>query len=97
MPMSLQRPSVSPPGRPGEGSGAAVFVSSPAKRKWSSAMQLTVTGKQVEVGNALRSHVESALEGLLGKYFGTAIEPHPYKLPLSSRIDSSALKEHSKI
>jgi len=39
-------------------------------------MQLTVTGKQVEVGNALRSHVESALEALLDKYFGTAIEAH---------------------
>jgi ribosomal subunit interface protein len=39
-------------------------------------MQLTVTGKQVEVGNALRSHVESALESLLGKYFGSAIEAH---------------------
>ena len=39
-------------------------------------MQLTVTGKQVEVGNALRSHVESALEALLGKYFGSAIEAH---------------------
>jgi ribosomal subunit interface protein len=39
-------------------------------------MQLTVTGKQVEVGNALRSHVESALETLLGKYFGSAIEAH---------------------
>jgi len=39
-------------------------------------MQLTVTGKQVEVGNALRSHVEAALEALLGKYFGTAIEAH---------------------
>ena len=39
-------------------------------------MQLTVTGKQVEVGNALRGHVEAALESLLGKYFGTAIEAH---------------------
>jgi ribosomal subunit interface protein len=39
-------------------------------------MQLTVTGKQVEVGNALRSHVGSALEALLGKYFGSAIEAH---------------------
>jgi ribosomal subunit interface protein len=39
-------------------------------------MQLTVTGKQVEVGNALRNHVESALETLIGKYFGTAIEAH---------------------
>jgi ribosomal subunit interface protein len=39
-------------------------------------MQLTVTGKQVDVGEALRSHVEGTLEALLGKYFGTAIEAH---------------------
>jgi ribosomal subunit interface protein len=39
-------------------------------------MQLTVTGKQVDVGDALRRHVESALETILGKYFGTAIEAH---------------------
>jgi ribosomal subunit interface protein len=39
-------------------------------------MQLTVTGKQVDVGDALRQHVETALESLLGKYFGTAIEAH---------------------
>jgi ribosomal subunit interface protein len=39
-------------------------------------MQLTVTGKQVEVGDALRQHVEAALENLIGKYFGTAIEAH---------------------
>jgi ribosomal subunit interface protein len=39
-------------------------------------MQLTITGKQVDVGNALRGHVEAALEAMLGKYFGTAIEAH---------------------
>lgn len=39
-------------------------------------MQLTVTGKQVDVGDALRGHVESALEAILGKYFRTAIEAH---------------------
>jgi ribosomal subunit interface protein len=39
-------------------------------------MQLTVTGKQVDVGDALRHHVESTLESILGKYFGTAIEAH---------------------
>jgi ribosomal subunit interface protein len=39
-------------------------------------MQLTVTGKQVGVGEALRRHVESSLEAMLGKYFGTAIEAH---------------------
>lgn len=39
-------------------------------------MQLTVTGKQVDVGDALRGHVEATLESLLGKYFRTAIEAH---------------------
>lgn len=39
-------------------------------------MHLTVTGKQVDVGDALRRHVEAALEALLGKYFRTAIEAH---------------------
>ena len=39
-------------------------------------MQLTVTGKQVDVGDALRGHVEATLESLLGKYFRTAIEGH---------------------
>ena len=39
-------------------------------------MQLTVTGKQVDVGDALRTHVEATLESLLGKYFRTAIEAH---------------------
>ncbi|HZW51447.1 MAG TPA: ribosome-associated translation inhibitor RaiA, partial [Rudaea sp.] len=39
-------------------------------------MQLTVTGKQVDVGDALRRHVEDALDTLLGKYFRTAIEAH---------------------
>jgi ribosomal subunit interface protein len=39
-------------------------------------MQLTVTGKQVDVGDALRTHVEKTLEALLGKYFRTAIEAH---------------------
>src|SRR5919112_522971 len=39
-------------------------------------VQLTVTGKQVDVGDALRSHVEGALDALLGKYFRTAIEAH---------------------
>ena len=39
-------------------------------------MQLTITGKQVDVGDALRRHVEATLESLLGKYFKTAIEAH---------------------
>ena len=39
-------------------------------------MQLTVTGKQIDVGDALRRHVEASLSTILGKYFGTAIEAH---------------------
>ena len=40
------------------------------------AMQLTVTGKQTEIGAALRHHVEASLGAILGKYFKTAIEAH---------------------
>lgn len=39
-------------------------------------MQLTVTGKQVPIGDALRRHVEATLDAILGKYFKTAIEAH---------------------
>jgi ribosomal subunit interface protein len=39
-------------------------------------MQLTVTGKQIQVGDALRRHVEASLGSILGKYFKTAIEAH---------------------
>jgi len=39
-------------------------------------MQLTVTGKQTDIGEALRRHVESSLRSILDKYFKTAIETH---------------------
>lgn len=39
-------------------------------------MQLIVTGKQVDVGEALRTHVSAALDAILGKYFGSAIDAH---------------------
>jgi ribosomal subunit interface protein len=39
-------------------------------------MQLTVTGKQMDIGDALRRHVEASLASILGKYFGAAIEAH---------------------
>ena len=39
-------------------------------------MQLTVTGKQTEIGEAFRRHVESSLSSILDKYFKTAIEAH---------------------
>ena len=37
-------------------------------------MQLTVKGKQLDVGDALRSHVADSLTGVFGKYFGNPIE-----------------------
>jgi ribosomal subunit interface protein len=39
-------------------------------------MQLAITGKQLDVGEALRRHIEASLGSILGKYFGTAIETH---------------------
>jgi len=39
-------------------------------------MQLTVTGKQTDIGDALRRHAESSLGSILDKYFKTAIEAH---------------------
>ena len=40
------------------------------------AMQLRVTGKQMDVGDALRTHIEGSLSTLVGKYFGHGIEAH---------------------
>ncbi len=37
-------------------------------------MQLTVKGKHLDVGEALKSHVETSLQGVFGKYFGNPIE-----------------------
>ncbi len=37
-------------------------------------MNLTVKGKNIDVGDALKAHIASNLEGVLGKYFGDAIE-----------------------
>lgn len=39
-------------------------------------MQLSVTGKQTEIGESLRRHVEGSLGSILDKYFKTAIEAH---------------------
>jgi ribosomal subunit interface protein len=39
-------------------------------------MQLSVTGKQTEIGGALRRHIEGSLGSILDKYFKTAIEAH---------------------
>jgi ribosomal subunit interface protein len=39
-------------------------------------MQLSVSGKQIDVGDALREHVADTLQAVTGKYFGKAIEAH---------------------
>jgi len=36
-------------------------------------MQLSVKGKQIDVGDALRSHVETQLTEIVGKYFGDSL------------------------
>ena len=37
-------------------------------------MQVTVQGRQIDVGQSLRAHVEERLEDVTSKYFGNAIE-----------------------
>jgi ribosomal subunit interface protein len=39
-------------------------------------MKLTTTGRQIDIGDALRRHIEASLSSILGKYFKTAIEAH---------------------
>ncbi len=57
-------------------------------------MQLSVKGKQLDVGDALRHHVRESLSGILGKYFGDAIEVsvtlsrerHLYRTAVSAHV-----------
>ena len=39
-------------------------------------IQFSVTGKQMDVGDALRQHIEANVSGLVHKYFGHGIEGH---------------------
>ena len=39
-------------------------------------MQFSVTGKQIDVGDALRQHIEHQLGAQVGKYFGVGIVAH---------------------
>ena len=39
-------------------------------------MQLTITGKQVELGETFRNYVNASLDAILEKYFKTAVEAH---------------------
>jgi ribosomal subunit interface protein len=52
------------------------MIAQPRREGVIGSMQLTVTGKQIDIGEALRRHVEASLSSILGKYFGTAIEAH---------------------
>lgn len=40
----------------------------------SDSMQLSVTGKQIDIGQALREHVTDSLNGAVEKYFGNAMD-----------------------
>ena len=64
-------------------------------------MQLSVKGKQLDIGGALRAHVETSLERILGKYFGDAIdarvtfsrEAHLYRAVVCAHIGRNILME----
>ncbi len=64
-------------------------------------MQLSVKGKQLDIGGALRTHVETSLERILGKYFGDAIdarvtfsrEAHLYRAMVCAHIGRNILME----
>lgn len=57
-------------------------------------MQLSVKGKQLDVGDALRTHVDESLSRILGKYFGDALEvtvtlsrdAHLYRAVISAHV-----------
>jgi ribosomal subunit interface protein len=37
-------------------------------------MQLSVKGKQIDVGDAMRAHVETQLKDITGKYFSDSLD-----------------------
>src|SRR5215470_684089 len=41
---------------------------------WTTIMNLTVKGKNIDVGEALRTHVAQSLDHSIAKYFGNPIE-----------------------
>ena len=64
-------------------------------------MQLSVKGKQLDIGSALRGHVEDSLERILGKYVGDAIvarvtlsrEARLYRASVSAHVGRNILLE----
>src|SRR5262245_6642530 len=61
-------------GRNAERSSPERIAANPISARNPPPMQLTITGKHLDVGEALRDHVEETLSGILGKYFGNPIE-----------------------
>jgi ribosomal subunit interface protein len=62
--------------RAGPRSHVCDWAAEPGPQGVIGAMQLSVTGKQTEIGEALRRHIEGSLGSILDKYFKTAIEAH---------------------
>lgn len=64
-------------------------------------MHLTVKGKQLDVGDALRAHVADSLNSVFGKYFGDAIEAtvmfsreaHLYRAMISVHVGRGILMQ----
>jgi len=62
-------------------------------------MHITVKGKQIEVGEALRGHVESTLTAAVGKYFSNSLESqivftreaHLFRADISVHVGRSIL------
>src|ERR1700733_6488723 len=94
----------------GAGSGPGATLDSPQTpayvaglsgrpRRSPTRMHITVKGKQIEVGEALRGHVESALTAAVGKYFSNPLESqivftreaHLFRADISVHVGRSIL------
>ena len=66
-------------------------------------MKLTITGKQIDLGDALRAHVGASLEQVTGKYFNGAIDAtvafsrqsHLYRADLSVHVSRNIQMQSS--
>jgi ribosomal subunit interface protein len=66
-------------------------------------MKLTITGKQIDLGDALRGHVSESLEQVTGKYFNGAIDAtvafsrqsHLFRADLSVHVTRNILMQSS--
>lgn len=46
------------------------------RNKGEADMKILITGKQIDVGDALRVHIESSIQKMVEKYFGDILEAH---------------------